>query len=381
MKKRILIFSTAYFPFVGGAEVAVKEITKRCEDVEFLMLTAKMNRQLPSFEIIENIKVYRFGIGNPQVDKILLAVFGGFYALWLHKKNKIDLIWSIMASYNSFAALLFKEISGTPFLLTLQEGDPTEYILRKVRFVRWRFNQIFTKADYIQAISNYLLNWGQQMGFQKDGVVIPNGVDVERFVPKDPNFRSKNKKEIIAELFLAKSEDLQFVITVSRLVVKNGVGDLIKSIKFLPQNIHLLIVGIGPLEKELKQLITILDIQDRVHFLGNKKHEELVQYLWGADVFCRPSITEGLGNVFLEAMAAGLPVIGTEVGGIPDIIIPNETGLFCAVNNPENIAERILYVLKNENLKQKIIQKGQQMVLTEYSWDLIAVKMKDKFFL
>lgn len=380
MKKRILIFSTAYYPFVGGAEVAVREIAKRCEGIDFFMITAKMDRSLPRVENIENILVYRFGIGNPKLDKILLAIFGGFYAVWLNRKYKADLIWSIMASYNSFAAILFKQLSKIPMLLTLQEGDPIEYILNKVRFVRWRFDQIFVKADYLQAISNYLLEWGKQMGFKKDGKVIPNGVDILKFVPKEEYCKERSKEIIVKELSLRNIENIKFIITVSRLVKKNGVADLINSIKLLPQNYHLLVAGIGELEENLRSLVKKLDLVDRVHFVGNKNHNELVAYLWGSDIFCRPSITEGLGNVFLEAMAAGLPVIGTKVGGIPDIIKPGETGLFCEVNNPESIAEKVLYLENDKVLKEKLIKNGQKMVLVNYSWDIIADKMRENYF-
>jgi hypothetical protein len=103
MKKRILIFSTAYFPFVGGAEVAMKEITDRLPDYELEMITAKMDRALPSQEKIGNMLVHRLGIGQPQFDKFFLALFGGFYGLSLHKKNNFSAVWALMASFNGFA--------------------------------------------------------------------------------------------------------------------------------------------------------------------------------------------------------------------------------------------------------------------------------------
>ena len=106
---RILIFSTAYFPFVGGAEVAVKEITDRISDHEFDMITARMSRKIPKFEKMGNVIVYRVGIGIPFFDKALLAILGHFKALKLHSKHSYGLVWSIMASYSGFAALAFKK--------------------------------------------------------------------------------------------------------------------------------------------------------------------------------------------------------------------------------------------------------------------------------
>ena len=98
MKKRILIFSTAYFPFVGGAEVAIKEITSGLDEFEFDMITARMDKTLSHFEKIGNVDVYRVGIGNKNIDKLMLAVWGHFYAYRLHQKQKYDIIWSMMAS-------------------------------------------------------------------------------------------------------------------------------------------------------------------------------------------------------------------------------------------------------------------------------------------
>jgi len=80
-----------------------------------------------------------------------------------------------------------------------------------------------------------------------------------------------------------------------------------------------------------------------------------------ADVFVRPSLSEGLGNVFLEAMAAGLPIIGTPVGGILDFLKDGETGLFCRIKNPKSIAEKIKEILSDDRLREKLIQNGQKL--------------------
>src|SRR3989338_7534047 len=126
---------------------------------------------------------------------------------------------------------------------------------------------------------------------------------------------------------LSVPTDSKVVITVSRLVKKNGVMDLIDAMRFLPESVHLLIVGTGELEDALKRIAADLGHAHRVHFLGHLSQDDIPPYLWASDVFCRPSLSEGLGNAFLEAMAAGVPVIGTPVGGIPDFLKDGETGL------------------------------------------------------
>lgn len=376
LKQRILIFSTAYFPFVGGAEVAIKEITDGLEDFEFDMITARMDRKLLKKEKIGNVLVHRIGIGNKTFDKFFLALCGGCIAKNLHKKNAYGALWSMMASYGGFAALSMKKKTGLPFLLTLQEGDPIEYILQKVRFVRSLFNQIFTSADGLQAISVYLLKWGEEMGFKgKVKEVVPNGVDVKRFT-------KKYSEEEILELRknFGFEQNAQILVTASRLVIKNGVEDVIRSLPLLPHNVCFVICGVGELEPSLKNLVQELKLENRVRFLGNVSHDNLPKILKASDVFIRASLTEGLGNSFLEAMAAGLPTVGTPVGGIPDFLVDGETGFFCEVKKPESIAHTILKIFKLTSEQKEIIHKNAMKKIEEkYNWVFIRERMKHIF--
>ena len=199
---------------------------------------------------------------------------------------------------------------------------------------------------------------------------MPNGVDLKKFQITNDKFQINYKNQMT---------NTKKVITVSRLVKKNGVADLIKAMKFLDDDVNLLIAGDGELKNKLVRLVDKLGLVDRVRFLGNVSHDELPRYLWASDVFCRPSLSEGLGNVFLEAMAAGLPIIGTKVGGIPDFLVDDETGLFCEVGNPKNIAANIKRILTDIDLRQKLIENGKKLVEEKYNWDLIAQKMQSIF--
>ena len=160
---------------------------------------------------------------------------------------------------------------------------------------------------------------------------------------------------------------------------KNAVGDIVEALKYLPENIKLLILGDGPLKNNYELLVARYGLQNRVSFLGHIGHEELPKYLKISDVFIRPSLSEGLGNVFLEAMAAGVPVIATPVGGIPDFLKDGETGLFCNVRDPESIAEKVKIYLENDELREKITANAKEMVEQNYDWNLIAEKMKNIF--
>ncbi len=373
--KRILIFSTAYFPFVGGAEVAIKEITDRAQNFKFDMITARMDRRLPKQERVGNINVYRVGIGWAKFDKYLLAFRGAKLAQKLHKKNKYSVIWAMMASYNGFAALEFKRRNKkVPYLLTLQEGDSFEYILKRVGFLKNRFKNIFIKADSIQTISRYLADWARDMGATKNIEVVPNGVDINQFSISSPQFSIKDFREKIG---IRNNEKIIF--TASRLVKKNGIDSLIRSMEYLSNEYRLLIAGKGEEENNLKKMAQELKLKDRIIFLGFISQTDLPKYYWASDVFCRPSLSEGQGISFLEAMAAEIPVVATPVGGIVDFLADNETGLICEVNNPKSIAEKIKLILGNTELRERIIKNAKKMIADKYDWNNISKDMENIF--
>ncbi len=194
--------------------------------------------------------------------------------------------------------------------------------------------------------------------------VIPNGVDIEKFSTPDSMFPQKDKT----------------IITVSRLVKKNGVEDLVSAMAVVLKRIpdaKLLIVGDGPLKESLKTKTRSLGLEHNVEFLGEIPNEQLPHYLRKAVVFVRPSLSEGLGTAFLEAMASGVAIIGTPVGGIPDFLKDRETGLFCKVSDPDDIAQKIITLLSDGSLRQHIIDQARELISQKYTWDIIAEQFRN----
>ncbi len=143
--------------------------------------------------------------------------------------------------------------------------------------------------------------------------------------------------------------------------------------QFHPKNT---VLGDGPDRSKLEKLANDLNVSDKIKFVGHIDPDLVPRYLSQADIFVRPSRSEGLGNSFLEAMAAGLPVVATKVGGIPDFLIDGETGIFCRVDDPKDLTEKIIRVLNDTELSRKLSENGRKLVEARYSWDGIASKMK-----
>jgi len=397
-QKRVLIFALAYYPdAVGGAEVALKEITDRIasEEIVFDMVTIRFNSLLPAYERIGNVNIYRVGFtkAGPSIsdlgkfplviNKYLFPFMGFLKARSLHRKNAYDGIWAMMANHAGFAALFFKMwYPNVRFLLTLQEGDPIEYIKHRVRFVSPLFKRIFERANFVQSISTYLANFARSMGYNGDLEVVPNAVNISHF----------SKEYSTEELYilrrkLGKKEGDIFLITTSRMVRKNAIDVIIRSLTLLDAHVKFLILGIGPDEEMLRELARSQGVADRIQFLGQILHTEMPKYLKVSDIFIRPSRSEGLGNSFLEAMAAGLPVIATPVGGIPDFLFDPDanpdhepTGLFASVDDPASIARQVNRLLNDNVLRMKLFTNGRTLVIEKYDWDLVARSMRERVF-
>lgn len=369
MKKRALIFSTAYFPMVGGAEVAMREVTDRLPDWQFDLFCAKITPELVPTERIGNVTVHRCGFGKP-IDKYLLPITGVWRALQVAGVGYRGVIWSLMASYGGFAALAYTWVRPVKMLLTLQEGDPLEHYAKRTGALTFLHQQIFERADAVQSISRFLAAWATKMGYRGTPEVVPNGVDIARFTAR---ISSEERMRLRTEFGL--SNDDVVIVTASRLTLKNGVDDLIRSLTFLPKQYKVLIAGDGEDRDKLHALVESKEVKDRVVFLGTRGHGELPGILQCADIFCRPSLSEGLGNSFLEAMACGLPIIGTPVGGIPDFLTDGETGVFCQPRDPESIAKAALRIQTEAGLREKLVRQGEALVREGYGWDGIAKRI------
>ncbi len=380
--KRVLIFSLAYYPHVGGAEVAIKEITDRLTDIEFHLVTMRFSRAEAREEKIGNVFVHRIGNDSKRIHKFLFQATAAWKAARLHREYHFNGVWAMMAHSAGVPAALFKMFHPrVPYLLTLQEGDPPEYIERLARPVWPLFSRAFTSADVIVAESTFLGCWARQRGFGGHMEVIPNGMDAERFarVPAPEELEA-----IRAEI--GKKEDEVWLIHTGRLVHKNALDVVIRALPLLSEKVHLFMIGDGPDKDMLLKLVREFSVSARVHFHPYVPLEEIPNYLKACDIFIRPSRSEGMGNSFIEAMAAGLPVIATQEGGIADFLFdakrnPDKetTGWAVDRDSPKQIEEAVTEILAHPEQVARVTATAKKLVFEKYDWNLIASRMKTVF--
>jgi phosphatidylinositol alpha-1,6-mannosyltransferase len=205
-------------------------------------------------------------------------------------------------------------------------------------------------------------------------VQIAPGIDVDHFVPTDSS-------ELRAQLGLA---DKAVIISVGRLVHRKGQDKLISAlpaIRAAVPNVHLVLVGVGPHQKYLENLVAKLNISNCVTFIGRINYSELPKYICVGDIFAMPSRSrffglevEGLGIVYLEASACGLPVVGGKSGGAPDAVLVGETGVVVDGTNSSEIAEACIDLLNNPELCALMGATGRAWIIENWRWEIWATK-------
>ncbi|MEV4743804.1 glycosyltransferase family 4 protein [Streptomyces sp. NPDC049555] len=209
-------------------------------------------------------------------------------------------------------------------------------------------------------------------------VQLPPGVDEKTFHP------ASGGAEVRARLGLA---DRPVVVCVSRLVPRKGQDTLIEAmpriLAAVPDAV-LLVVGGGPYEGDLRKLAAERGVADAVRFTGAVPWEELPAHYGAGDVFAMPCRTrrggldvEGLGIVYLEASATGLPVVAGDSGGAPDAVLEGETGYVVRGGSAAQAAERIVTLLRDPELRERMGRRGREWVEERWRWDLLAERLKE----
>lgn len=359
--------------------MAIKEITDRLSgDFEFDMITVRAQKNLPAVEKIGAVTIHRVGIGSLAFDKLLLPFLGALKIAQLQKTKNYFCFWAMMVSQASGAAYVYNIFARAkvPIILTLQEGDSEAHLnYRWAGLIDLSWRYALRHADVVTGLSKFLLERAAKKGYRRKSILVPNGVDLSVFTKEvgvDVQNNLKNE--------LGKKDGDIFLVTSSRLVHKNAIDDVISALVDLPKNIYFIIMGIGELLPKLQKQARDLGVLDRVKFLGRVPNEDLPKYFSVCDIFIRASRSEGFGISFVEAMAAGLPVIATPVGGIPDFLDDRKTGLFCSPNNPQSIVEAVNLLLRDSNLKENIQKEARRRVIERYDWALVANQMKTEVF-
>jgi L-malate glycosyltransferase len=381
---KILTIQAAYFPMIGGAEIfhqktaefmasknhQVDILTCIWDKADVVWDNWKKEKEELSKTTIYRVKPFSY----IQYLKSIGAIIPLYKkALQLIKKNNYDLIHAHIYPASIVGAMLKKK-TKLPLIITVQGGDLADYSETggiASLFLEPMIGKALQKANLVHVVSKYLEKEIKEMGVNNI-VIIPNGVDTNIFKPSQ---KTKTRKK----LNISKSEFL--IVSHSRLTPKNGIDLLIRSIKPIASKyeLKLLLVGGGEQEVELKQLVKQEKLNNDVKFLGYLPSKKTAEILSSGDLFVRASRNEGFGISFIEAMACEIPVIGTKVGGIPNVVSHNIDGILIKPESVENLTQNIELLINDKKLYEKLRTNGLKKA-RKYDWRLIS-KQFEKLYL
>lgn len=355
-KPRVIFLSAFFTPFVSGGERFAVEIIKRLAGrYDIVLITGKHTPTMTREEMDGSVRIIRVGFGR-YVDKYLYAPL----AAWKAWRLKPDLVHAGMESFAGIALWMFHQLNHrTPCLLTLQNGSMDAPRFQK-KFPAWLFKAIHLAPVKIQAISNALAERARRLG-AKDVVVIPNGAELQKF------FEAREATKKLPQL-----------VGVGRLHVDKGWDVSIRAFAKIANQfptINFKIAGEGDQAAFLQQLIKELKMEGRVQLIGNLPYDQVPSFMASGLLFVGASRAEGLGNVFIEAQAAGTPPIASRVGGIPDVIQDGETGLLVPTEDYEALAKAMSDLLSDE-VKRDAFRKNGLNYLDRYDWNEIGEEIE-----
>jgi len=383
---KVLIISNHYRTFVVDQTTALSKNKVSIEVLVHHNYLSELARYipLPYFRHVEKYSIKNLVEWNRIPPNINVRVVSTLYFLpdgknWglgdkLYKKYreylldsgiKFDLIHAHFTWPSGYVAVKLGKEFRVPVVVTAHGYDVYDLPFRgrawfeKVKYTLDTTNHIITVSNSNKEI---LL---EKLNIPKDKIsVIPNGFDPKLFHPMDQTLARKK---------LGLPLDKKIILNVASLVPIKGHEYLIQAMKKVVRqrkDVLLVIVGEGQLRGKLQQVVTQLELDKYVKFVGARPHHEIPLWMNAADIFVLPSLSEGNPTVMFEALGVGLPFVGTAVGGVPEIITSEDYGLLCEPANPKNLAEKILIALEKEWDREKIRKYAGQ-----FTWKKIANKI------
>jgi L-malate glycosyltransferase len=372
--KKIAIVSEFCVPYLyGGGEFRyyflIKELQKLGYDVHWLCMKLKNEHgAVKNKEIIDGIKVIHLGptIKNIPFRSLFNFIHYSWSLFWHLIFNKYDLIdaqafiplipsWLASRLTNTKMVATIHDVSKGKDNQWLQFGNVASFFEKLI--YKMPYPNIITVSDSIRdaLIKRFKVN-------KKRLNIVYNAVDLELIDSIEPKFNPLHS-------YTKKNNSVSFV---GRLATNKRVKDLILAVdklRYEIKDINLTIMGRGPEEKFLRELVKKQKLEKHVKFLIGVSDEEKFSQLKKSQVFVLPSVREGFGIVLIEAMACQNAVIGAKVEGIINVINDDVDGLFFEAKNVEDLAEKIKSLLLDDNLRNKLSLEGRKKVENNFCWD------------
>lgn len=357
----------ACYPTVGGSGAVAAELARQLAGRGHRVHVVSYRPPARLGDFSENLTFHAVDAGSFSLQEyhphdLALAAKMAEVA----RDHGLDLFHVHYAIPYAVAGYLAREMLGSaaPRLVTTLHGTDVTLVAQDRSFYEiTRFS--IERSDGVTAVSEFLRRTtSEELQVERPIEVIPNFVDLSRHCPsrayKDPTCFASPEDKIL--LHVSNFRPLKRVLDVVRILerVQREVPTV------------LLFVGDGPERAAAQALARRLGVQDRVRFLG--QHEGVEEIMAMADVFLLPSELESFGLTALEAMACGVPVVGTDAGGLPEVVRHAETGFLLPVGDVEGMAARTLEILEDEERRREMGQAGRRRAASLFGADRVVTE-------
>ncbi|MBI3243732.1 MAG: glycosyltransferase family 4 protein [Chloroflexi bacterium] len=363
---RVAMIIQGYHPLVGGAERQLAAVAPllQARGVDVHILTRRYPG-LAAFEMIGGVPVHRLPIPGPKAVASAVFTLAALPLLWRLRPHVIH-AYSLFSPATT--AVTAKRLLGAPVVVKVLRGGALGDVIRlqQKSSGEGRMALFRKQVDAFVVISQEIDAELAAAGVPPERrVFLPNGVDIGHFAPAD-------KQALRSKLGLPGAP---IVVFAGRLAAEKRVDQLLAlwpAARAAHAGATLLIIGTGEQELALKRAAG-----EGVQFVGQV--DDVAPYLKAADLFVLPSSTEGLSNAMLEAMATGLPVVATSVGGTTDLITPGENGLLVPPDSPPALQEALLTLLADEARRTEMGRRGREQVLGDYALPAVAGRLRNLY--
>jgi phosphatidylinositol alpha-1,6-mannosyltransferase len=366
---KVLVVTNDYPPRPGGIQAFVHSLASRLRPEEVVVYASAWSGAA-DFDAAQSFPVVRHPtslmLPTPAVHRRAAA---------LAREHSCDAVWFGAAAPLGLLAAPLRR-SGVERFVASTHGHEVGWALLPA--ARQMLRRIGTTTDVVTYLGDYTRKRLEPaFGRRATLAQLPSGVDSQQFSPA-----------VDAELVRKRHglADRPVIVCVSRLVPRKGQDVLIRALPAVQRRIPdaaLLLVGGGPYRDTLQRLARENGVERDVVLTGSVPWEELPAHYAAGDVFSMPCRTrrgglevEGLGIVFLEANATGLPVVAGDSGGSPDAVREGETGFVVDGRDPRLVADKLVMLLADEGLRRRMGAAGRAWVEERWRWDVLADRLR-----
>jgi glycosyltransferase involved in cell wall biosynthesis len=345
-------------PSIGGVQTHVYELSKAIVDLghKVNVVTRRKDKSLPARETIAGINVHRIPLSNSH---LLYDWQLKNYIKKLDRESKVDVL-----HVHGMRPLKGCSNLGIPVIFTNHTSSFLKRAAQNQKVLKKMAAQL-KAVDWVLAPSQELVDATKKTGYEGPIKFISNGVDTQKFSPGHSDLRDR----------LGIPKDAFVAVLARRLYQKNGVLFLAQAIANLGHpSLHLVVAGDGSDRMEFESIISRAGLDDNVHMLGGVANSKMPDIYRACDVAVLPSLMEATSIAGLEAMACGLPLIGTNVGGIPVILEDRKNGLLVEPKSPEQLANALDEMIKNAAESKVMGDHSRKRAVEEFSWHSIAIE-------